>query len=100
VIDRMAAKATRCVALLDLPDLEQKEEILRRRKKALGEEAYNQKYAGLEHLYYSREWICDTFKKRGFACAVESQCLDGYAHASYRFNTFAFKAWTSEETFG
>jgi SAM-dependent methyltransferase len=92
VIDRMAAKATRCMALLDLPDLAQKEEILRRRKEALGEEAYNQRYAGLEHLYYSREWVHERLEKRGFTSAVEGQRLGGYSHASYRFNAFAWKA--------
>jgi ubiquinone/menaquinone biosynthesis C-methylase UbiE len=90
-IDRMAAKATRCLALLDLPDLAQKDDILRSRKRALGEEAYNQRYAGLEHLYYSREWVQEQLEKRGFSCALEGQCVEGYSHSPYRFNAFAWK---------
>jgi hypothetical protein len=92
VIERMARKATRCVALLDLPDLAQKAEILRRRKEALGEEAYNHRYAGLDHLYYSREWVRERLEQRGLTCDVQNQCLQGYAHASSRFNVFAWKA--------
>jgi len=92
VIDRMAAKATRCLALLDLPDLAQKDAILRSRKIALGEEAYNQRYAGLEHLYYSKEWVQERLEQLGWNCVLESQFLEGYLHSSYRFNAFAWKA--------
>jgi trans-aconitate methyltransferase len=92
VIDRMAAKATRCLALLDLPDLAQKDAIIRSRKKALGEEAYRQRYAGLEHLYYSRDWVKERLEQLGLTCVLESQSLEGYLHSPYRFNAFAWKA--------
>jgi SAM-dependent methyltransferase len=92
VIDRMAAKTTRCLALLDLPDLAQKDAILRSRKKALGEEAYNQRYAGLDHLYYAKEWVKERLEKLGLNCELESQSLEGYLHSPYRFNAFAWKA--------
>jgi SAM-dependent methyltransferase len=89
---RMAAKATRCLALLDLPDLAQKDAIIRSRKKALGEEAYRQRYAGLEHLYYSRDWVKERLEQLGLTCVLESQSLEGYLHSPYRFNAFAWKA--------
>jgi trans-aconitate methyltransferase len=92
VIDLMAAKATRCLALLDMPDAAQKDAIIRSRKKALGEEAYNQRYAGLEHLYYSRDWVQERLEQLGWNCALESQSLEGYLHSPYRFNAFAWKA--------
>ena len=91
VIERMAQKSITSLALLDLPDLAQKSEIIRARKDALGEENYNQRYQGLEHLYYSKDWIREKLKALGLTCSVENQRLDGYAHASYRFNAFAWK---------
>ena len=94
VIERMAAKAARGVALLDLPDLAQKDEILRQRKEALGEEAYTRRYAGLDHLYYSRAWVQEKLERLGLTCTLENQCLEGYLHAPHRFNAFAWKAAT------
>jgi trans-aconitate methyltransferase len=92
VLNRMSAKARKSVAILDLPDLAKKQEILRQRGATLGEEAYQQRYAGLDHLYYAKTWFTEILEKLGLTCTIENQTLGGYSHSPYRFNILAHKS--------
>jgi trans-aconitate methyltransferase len=91
VLQRMAAKAERTIAILDLPDQTKKDEILRWREGTLGKETYHQRYAGLSHLYYAKEWFQHLFERMGVDYAIEDQAFEGYNHARFRFNVFAWK---------
>jgi trans-aconitate methyltransferase len=92
VISRMAAKARKSVAILDVPDIAKKDEILRQRRATLGEEAYQQRYAGLDHLYYAKTWFIEILQRLGLTCTIENQILGGYNHSPYRFNILAHKS--------
>jgi ubiquinone/menaquinone biosynthesis C-methylase UbiE len=91
VLRRMAAKAERTMAILDLPDLAKKEEILRWRERALGQETYRLRYAGLSHLYYAKEWFDHLLQQMNVTYAIEDQLFEGYNHSPFRFNVFAWK---------
>jgi trans-aconitate methyltransferase len=91
VLRRMVAKAERTIAILDLPDLAKKDEILRWRENVLGNETYRQRYAALSHLYFAKEWFRRLLEQMDLDFAVEDQIFDGYKHTEFRFNVFAWK---------
>ena len=92
VVERMAAKARRAVAILDVPDLARQDRALAIRRGTLGDAAYEEKYRGLDHLYYDKGWLADTLRGCGLArTRVEDQAIPGYANAAYRFNVFGWK---------
>jgi hypothetical protein len=93
VIERMVSGAKHAVALLDIPDEDTRHDALAYRATSLGgATAYEQRYDGLEHRYFLREWIADTFGNCGLSnIHVEDQDLARYGMAPYRFNAWAFK---------
>lgn len=92
VLDAMAAKANRAVAILDIPDRATEQAALAHRRGTLGAEEYDRRYQSLPHLYYTRSWFEGALRSRGFSrVEVESQRVSGYANAGFRFNAFAFR---------
>ena len=91
VIRRMARKATRAVAILDVPDLATKDEAMRQRVElAGGGEAYAARYAGLDHLYYARDWFVEALTAAGLSkIQVWTQPEGGSENSRFRFNVFA-----------
>ena len=91
VIRRMARKATRAVAILDVPDLATKDEAMRQRiELAGGSEAYSARYAGLDHLYYARDWFVEALTAAGLSkIQVWTQPEGGSENSQFRFNVFA-----------
>jgi SAM-dependent methyltransferase len=68
VVERMAARATKGIAILALRDAELREAaIAERTASAGGEQAYRQRYEGLEHRYYSRAWIAGVLEDCGLS---------------------------------
>jgi hypothetical protein len=62
------------------------------RRASLGPEEYEKRYRGLDHRYYSRDWIAAELRALGFGrVEVESQAIEGYANGLYRFNARAFR---------
>ena len=92
VIGRMCAKATRAVAILDVPDLDLANEALEiRRATAGGAEAYAQRYEGLDHLAYSKIWLAEAMKAHGLReVATGPQTMAGYDNARFRFNAWGW----------
>ncbi len=90
VVERMVRKATRAVAVLDVPDLAQREAAMAMRRGMLGPAEYEARYRGLEHLYYDRAWLRDMLLAAGATrVTIESQSLHGCPNAQHRFNAFA-----------
>lgn len=90
VLGRMAAKARGSVLLLDLPDVAHRDEALAYRKASVGgAEEYEARYAGLHHLYYSRDWVESELRRAGVErVQTADQDLGGYANARFRFNAW------------
>jgi hypothetical protein len=88
----MAAKAGRAVAILDLADEARRAETLVFRRKALGDQVYDQHYSKLEHLFFPRDWIAEALSSCGLTdVEVRDQAIAGYPNSAYRFNAFGFK---------
>jgi SAM-dependent methyltransferase len=89
VIARMAARARRGVAVLDLPDAATRDEALAfRMSSAGGEEAYRARYQGLDHLFFDRGWVSGQLERLGFEAVTADQDLEGYANGPFRFNAW------------
>jgi trans-aconitate methyltransferase len=92
VIRQMAAKATRAVAIFDLPDAAKYDETMAARRGALGEQEYRERYDGLEHLFFDRGWIADVFAACGLDhVEIGDQAIHDYGNAAFRFNAYGFK---------
>jgi SAM-dependent methyltransferase len=92
VLEKMAAKARRAVAVLDAPDAAVQAEALAVRRGLLGASEYEEKYRGLDHLYFERGWIEAVLRGCGFTrFRCEAQQIEGYANAAHRFNVMAFR---------
>jgi ubiquinone/menaquinone biosynthesis C-methylase UbiE len=92
VIQRMCTKATRAVAILDIPDAATAEVAIAYRQTALGgPEAYAERYAGLDHQMYDRDWFVNTLEEAGVNdVCVESQDISGYENSRFRFNAYGW----------
>lgn len=90
VIARMAAKAARAVAILDVPDVARKEAAMALRRGTMGDAEYEAKYRGLDHLFYDRSWVRRVLTEVGASdVRIEDQRVAGYQNARFRFNAFA-----------
>lgn len=92
VIEAMARRARRVVALLDVPDRAREAEAIAHRVATVGgEEAYRARYARLDHLYDDRAWVAERLRAAGLeGVRVESQWLEGYENARWRFDAWGF----------
>lgn len=91
VISKMLQKANVAIAILDVPDLATQAESEQIRRDALTQEAYEKKYAGLQHTYYARNWFEALAKQHGCACEVFDGCVPNYAQNPYRFGVIIKK---------
>jgi trans-aconitate methyltransferase len=91
VLDVMLRTARRGIMVLDVPDEAKRDEALAVRRRWIGEAEYEARYAGLQHLHFSRHWFERALADGGAArVRIEDQRIDGYANARYRFNVFAW----------
>jgi SAM-dependent methyltransferase len=92
VIAKMCRKARRGVAILDTPDLAKRDRALAVRRASMGPDEYEARYAGLDHLYYGKEWMRNALASHGLTgVRVDDQRVAGYPNASYRFNAIGFR---------
>lgn len=87
VLASMAAAARRGLMVLDVPDATRRAATEARRRATLGEAEYERRYAGLQHLYFDRDWFAPHLP--GFVVEIEDQAIPGYANSAGRFNVFA-----------
>lgn len=92
VVERMCRKATRAVAILDVPNLDTAEHALEDRQAAVGgAAAYAERYEGLEHLSFSKRWIETILEEEGLVdVSIGPQEIRGYQNGKHRFNAWAW----------
>jgi trans-aconitate methyltransferase len=90
VLRLMLEKAIKGVAILEVPDLGFKEESEKIRQDALPLKEYQEKYLGLEHTYFSRNWFSQKIDPKKFKCSVSDGCVPNYMQTKFRFNVFIY----------
>ncbi|MBE0514910.1 class I SAM-dependent methyltransferase [Sulfurimonas sp.] len=89
---KMIEKSIKGIAILEVNDLEKKEESIKLRKGYLSDDDYAARYKDLEHLYYKKDWFIDIARKYNLKIEIEQQNINNYANNLYRFNVFMYKA--------
>ena len=86
VVEMMIQKSKKTIAILDIPDMAQKEISEKFRRESLPRGEYEERYRSLDHLYFTRSWfneISDTF---GLDISVSDQHIPHYRNSRFRFN--------------
>ncbi len=86
VVNAMIKKAGRAVALLEIPDLRMKAEAECARAAALLPGEYEQKYKGLTHRYYAREWFEKFSLGSTMTLNIFDQHIEHYGNSEFRYN--------------
>lgn len=92
VMAGMIKKSKIAVAIMEIPDIQTKQEAEILRRDTLTIEAYEKKYAGLEHTYYERDWFIKQAALHGCACEAFDGCVPNYAQNQFRFGVLIKKA--------
>ena len=76
--------------VLDVNDIEKKEEFTRRRYiEHGGKKKYLENYRGLEHAFYSRDQFLEISKRLGLGSVrIEDQFIRNCGTSEFRFNVF------------
>jgi len=86
VLAAMLGTADRAVAVLELPELDCRDDAEAARRGLLSDREYEAKYAGLAHRYFRRESFSSAARRHGFDAEMFGQSIDGYAQNAFRFN--------------
>ena len=89
VLEKMYAKATDCIAVIDVPDLAKKEENLARRRAAIKD--YDKKYKDFPRLYFKKEFFEEFAAKYGMEIEFVEIEMPGYWNAGDNINCFMYK---------
>ncbi|HBE16106.1 MAG TPA: class I SAM-dependent methyltransferase [Cyanobacteria bacterium UBA11149] len=91
VLQSMVKIAKKSIGIFEIPDLGKKQEALKMRKGMIGDAEYEEKYRGLDHLYFSKDWFQEVLAAEGVRVKIEDQDIPGYGNSQYRFNVFIYK---------
>ena len=86
VLCRMCEKTIKAVAVLDVPDLQQKTKCEELRRSWSFEGEYEKRYAGLQHLYFNRSWFREFGRIKGLGVEMWQQDIESYGYNQFRFN--------------
>jgi len=86
VIQKMLKKSASKVAIFDINDEEKKDKYHQVRMGKLSKVEYKQKYEGLDHLFYTKDWFIQVANKLNVSIEIFDQSYEGYANSSLRFN--------------
>lgn len=92
IVNAMFTKARKTVAILEIPDLATKAQSEQARASLLPEGEYENKYKGLEHLYYDKKWFKELAQKHGADVEIFGQQISNYGNNNFRYNV-VFKKW-------
>jgi ubiquinone/menaquinone biosynthesis C-methylase UbiE len=86
VLLKMVKKSKKSVVIMDIPNLELKEECENRRKAAYAPDEYEKKYEGLAHLYFDKDWFRNFGKENNLKLNLFDQNISDYGNSRFRFN--------------
>lgn len=86
VLVKMLRKSKRMSVLSGVPDVKFKTESEKLRRSLLSAEEYEKKYAGLNILYFDRDWVNDLACENGFNPRYFEHAMPGFAQNAFRFD--------------
>lgn len=85
VLTRMASKSKTSVGILDVGDAACRDRSIAARRAYEGRD-YDDRYAGLSHLYFERDWFMSAASELGYAPAFYDSDLEGHRNAAHRYS--------------
>jgi len=79
-------KARRSIYISGIPDINFKKEQEKYRKDSLSEQEYQNKYKGLDILYFDKKWFIDQAKSKNFTIEFYNHEMPGFAQSKFRFD--------------
>jgi trans-aconitate methyltransferase len=86
VISKMVEKSTNKIAIFDINDESKKEDYHKLRMANMNKDEYEEKYKGLEHMFYSKEWFKKLAKEFNLKITIFDQSFINYSNSKLRFN--------------
>ena len=91
VINKMIQKSNKKIGIFDINDKDKKDEYHKIRMGDMGEQEYKEKYKGLEHLFYEKNWFIEIAKEFNLKISVFDQTFEDYSNSNLRFNVIMEK---------
>jgi trans-aconitate methyltransferase len=91
VTEKMIQKSKKAIAILDIPDLAKREITLKYRRESLAPGEYEEKYRGLDHLYFPRSWFQEISDDHGLDIRILDQQMPHCGNSRFRFNVVMMK---------
>lgn len=85
VLYKMIQKSRKTVSILDIPNIDKREEQEKERKELIGEDDYNRKYQNLFHTYYSIEFFLNFPRLLGKNSIKVNSTVMNYSDPDFRF---------------
>ena len=89
VLEKMYEKANFSIGLIDVHNIEKKEDFLAFRRKTV--ENYDEKYENLSKLFYSKDLFADFAKSHGLKIEFYNSVVENYWNNEFVFNCFLYK---------
>ncbi len=86
VVEKMIQKSKKTIAILDIPDMAQKEISEKFRRESLPPGEYEKRYRSLDHLYFTRSWFNEISATFNLDISVSDQNIPHYRNSRFRFN--------------
>jgi hypothetical protein len=91
VIIKMIKKSTKKIAILDINDKSKEYEYHKIRMASMNKDEYKNKYNGLEHMFYDKNWFKKIAKEFNMKIYIFDQAFENYSNSSLRFNVIMTK---------
>ena len=91
VIKKMIDKSNNQIAIFDINDELKKDAYHRVRMGDMTAKEYEEKYKGLEHMFYSKEWFYTIAEELDVDISIFNQTFTSYTNSSLRFNVIMKK---------
>ena len=89
VLEKMFRKTNYSIGLIDVHNIEKKEDFIAYRRKNI--DNYDEKYADLNKLFYSKDLFTDFAKTHGLKIEFSESAVENYWNNEFVFNCFMYK---------
>ncbi len=89
VLEKMIEKANRSIGLLDIHDIDKKDQFLFYRRKEI--ENYDEIYGGLDKMFYSKNWFKQIAEKYDCDISFAESDVKGYWNNDFVYHVFLYK---------
>lgn len=89
VLEKMFQKTNFSIGLIDVHNIEKKEDFEVYRRKTI--ENYDELYADLHKLFYSKDFFADFAQKHGLKIEFSESAVENYWNNEFVFNCFMYK---------